>query len=261
MSAISLAGCGAVVTGGGRGIGAAIARTLSRAGAGVVITARTSSEIEAVAAGIRGAGGTAWAVTADVTDEESVRRLGAEARRLAGGIDILVNNAGDADSSPLAKTTLLAWNRMLTVNATSTFLCTREFAPDLASRGRGRVVNVASTAGLEGGKYIAPYTAAKHAVVGFTRAMAIELAERGVTVNAVCPGYADTPMTDRTMTNIGARTGLDRSAALAAVLAAGKQARLVTPDEVAEEVLRLCADGAASTTGHAIRIDGGSASR
>jgi 2-hydroxycyclohexanecarboxyl-CoA dehydrogenase len=257
----SLDGRVAVVTGGGRGIGAAIARALAREGAAVVVSARTAAEIAAVASAITAGGRASWAVTADVTEEESVRRLGAEARRLAGEIDILVNNAGGADSAPLRKTTLAGWNHMLAVNATSTFLCTREFAPDMASRGRGRVVNVASTAGLEGAKYIAPYTAAKHAVVGFTRAMAAELADRGVTVNAVCPGYADTPMTERTLRTIEERTGLDRAAALAAVLAAGRQSRLVTPEEVATEVVRLCGDAASSVTGQAIRIDGGAASR
>jgi NAD(P)-dependent dehydrogenase (short-subunit alcohol dehydrogenase family) len=261
VSAVTLQGRAAVVTGGGRGLGAAIAHALAGAGASVVVSARTAAEIEAVASAIRKGGGNAWAVTADVTDEESVRRLGAEARRLAGEIDILVNNAGDADSAPLARTTLAGWNRMLAVNATSTFLCTREFAPGMASRGRGRVVNVASTAGLEGAKYIGPYTAAKHAVVGFTRAMAVELADRGVTVNAVCPGYADTPMTERTMQTIESRTGLDHAAALAAVLAAGKQSRLVTPGEVAAEVVRLCADASVSVTGQAIRIDGGAVPR
>lgn len=149
---------------------------------------------------------------------------------------------------------------MLAVNATGTFLCAREFGPEMALRGRGRIVNVASTAGLHGGKYIAPYAAAKHAVIGFTRSIALELAERGVTVNAVCPGYTDTSLTDRTVRNVSTRTGLDRTAAVAAILATSGQARLVTPEEVAAEVCRLCLDEAAATTGQATLVDGGTTS-
>lgn len=261
MSVDPLAGRGAVVTGGGRGIGAAIARALAEAGASVVVSARGAAEIEAVAVSLRAFGARAWAVVCDVTDEASVRRLGEEARRHLGAVEILVNNAGDAASAPLAKITLGEWNRMLAVNATGTFLCTREFGPEMGARGHGRIVNIASTAGLHGGKYIAHYAAAKHAVVGFTRSVALELAERGVTVNAVCPGYADTSLTDRTVENVSTLTGLDRSAAVAAILAASGQARLVTPEEVAAEVHRLCLDEAAATTGQAIVLDGGTTSR
>lgn len=257
MSAGPLSGRGAVVTGGGRGIGAAIAHALAEAGASVVVSARSASEIEAIAASLRENGAAAWAVVCDVTNEASVRRLGEEARRHLGAVEILVSNAGDAASAPLAKITLQEWNRILAVNATGTFLCTREFGPEMALRGRGRIVNVASTAGLHGGKYIASYAAAKHAVIGFTRSIALEMAERGVTVNAVCPGYTDTSLTDRTVRNISTRTGLDRAAAVAAILATSGQARLVTPEEVAAEVCRLCLDDAAATTGQAILVDGG----
>ncbi len=260
MSAGPLSGRGAVVTGGGRGIGAAIAHALAEAGASVVVSARSASEIEAIAASLRAKGAAAWAVVCDVTEEASVRRLGVEARRHLGAVEILVSNAGDAVSAPLAKITLEEWNRMLAVNATGTFLCTREFGPEMASRGRGRIVNVASTAGLHGGKYIAHYSAAKHAVIGFTRSIALELASRGVTVNAVCPGYTDTPLTDRTVENVSTRTGLDRAAAVAAILATSGQARLVKPEEVAAEVRRLCLDDAAATTGQAILLDGGTTS-
>lgn len=260
-----LTGRGAVVTGGGRGIGAAIARALAAAGASVVVSARTAAEIEAVAAALRAEGARAWAVRADVTAEASVRELGAEATRLlaAAGIavDILINNAGDAVSAPLAKVTLAEWNRILAVNATGTFLCTREFASAMAARGRGRVVNIASTAGLEGGKYISHYAAAKHAVVGFTRSIALELKARGVTVNAICPGYVETPLTERTIENIRARTGLGRPDAIAAILKTTGQARLVTADEVAAAALRLCLDEAAGRTGETIIIDGGRAPR
>jgi NAD(P)-dependent dehydrogenase (short-subunit alcohol dehydrogenase family) len=252
----ALHGRGALVTGGGRGIGAAIARALCEAGANVVISARTASEIEAVAEGLRGAGGSVQAVPCDVTDEKSVERLRTAARTHIGAVDILVNNAGASSSAPLRKITLEEWNRMLLVNATATFLCTREFAPGMADRGYGRILNIASIAGLEGAKYIAHYCAAKHAVVGFTRAMAVEFAGTGVTVNAICPGYADTPMTDRTLQDVGARAGLPRERALEAVLATTGQERLVTPQEVAAEVLKLCSVESGNRTGEAILLRG-----
>ena len=145
---------------------------------------------------------------------------------------------------------------MLAVNATGTFLCAREFVPRMVERGWGRVINVASIAGLEGAKFIAHYSAAKHAVVGFTRSIALELAGTGVTVNAVCPAYADTPMTERTLADVGARAGLSRDRALEAVLATTGQSRLVTPEEVAAAVLRLCREDAGPITGQAIVLDG-----
>lgn len=258
MTARPLDGRGAVVTGGGRGIGAAVARALADAGARVVVAARTRDEIERVAAALRERGARAWAVVCDVVDEASVRALGGEARRLLGAVEILVNNAGGSSSAPLRKIALEEWNRMLAVNATGTFLCTREFAPGMVERGWGRVVNVASLAGLEGAKYIAHYCAAKHAVVGFTRAAAAEFAGSGVTVNAVCPGYADTPMTERTLANVESRAGLSREQALAAVLATTGQERLVTPDEIAAAVLALCRADAGDANGRAVVLGRGS---
>jgi NAD(P)-dependent dehydrogenase (short-subunit alcohol dehydrogenase family) len=253
----SLASRGAVVTGGSRGIGAAIAGALSEAGAAVVVAARGQDDVERAAAALRARGARAFAFACDVTDEASVARLGAEARSRLGAVDILVNNAGASASAPLAKITLAQWQEMIAVNATGTFLCTREFAPDMAARRWGRVVNVASVAGIEGAKYIAHYCAAKHAVVGFTRAAAAELAAGGVTVNAVCPGYVDTSMTERTLDNVQARVGLSRTQALAAVLATAGQERLVTPGEVAAAVLVLCRDDAAGTNGQAIVLRAG----
>jgi NAD(P)-dependent dehydrogenase (short-subunit alcohol dehydrogenase family) len=243
MSRAALTGRGAVVTGAGRGIGAAVARALSSQGARVVVAARTTREIEEVASELRERGAQAWAVACDVTDEASVLALGREARRVLGAVDVLVNNAGDSASAPLRKIALADWERMMDVNATGTFLCTREFAPEMAGRGWGRIVNMASIAGLEGGKYIAHYAAAKHAVLGFTRSVAMEFEGTGVTINAVCPGYVDTPMTERTLANVEERADLSHEDALAAVLASAGQDRLVSPGEVASAVIDLCAGG------------------
>jgi NAD(P)-dependent dehydrogenase (short-subunit alcohol dehydrogenase family) len=246
------------VTGGGRGIGAAVARALAAQGAGLVVAARTAREIEEVASELRERSITAWAVTCDVTDEASVIELGREARRLLGNVDILVNSAGESASAPLRKIALSEWERMMDVNATGTFLLTREFAPEMAGRGWGRIVNVASIAGLEGAKYVSHYCAAKHAVVGFTRAIAAEFAGTGVTVNAVCPAYVDTPMTESTLANVETRAGLSREEALAAVLATSGQDRLLEPDEVAAAVLDLCAGGS-GLNGQAVILKSGGA--
>lgn len=256
MTRTMLAGRGAVVTGGGRGIGAAVARSLAEEGTAVVVAARTTREIEQVAEELRGRGAKAWAVSCDVTDEAGVQEMGREARRLLGSVDVLVNSAGDSDSAPLRKIALSDWQRMLDVNATGTFLCTREFAPEMAGRGWGRIVNVASLVGLEGAKYVAHYSAAKHAVLGFTRSIAIEFAGTGVTVNAVCPGYVDTPMTERTLASVEARSDLSHEEALKAVLASAGQDRLVSAEEVAAAVVDLCAGGS-ELTGQSIVLKSG----
>ncbi len=253
MSPRTLEGEVAVVTGAGRGIGAAVARKLAREGAKVALVARTKEEIEAVAAEITAAGGTAAAIVTDASDESAVEKLPAAVEKALGTpATILVHAAGASASSPFAKIALEDWRAMMDANATSAFLCARAFAPILTVRGAGRIVFIASIAGLGGARYLAHYTAAKHAVVGLMRALAAELEPTGVTVNAICPGYVDTPMTQQTLENVERRTKLDRDAALAAVLGSADQARLVSPEEVAAEVAALCHPEAVAVNGQTI---------
>jgi NAD(P)-dependent dehydrogenase (short-subunit alcohol dehydrogenase family) len=251
-------GAVAVVTGGGQGIGAAVAYALAAEGAAVVVAARRSDRVEHVASEIRGAGGKAWAVHCDVTDAASVTDLGKAASRHAGAIDILVNNAGVAHSAPLVKTTLEDWNRVLAVNATGTFLCTRAFISGMLERKRGSIVNVASVAGLTGGgaRYIAAYAAAKHAVIGLTESVAAEVEGTGVTCNAVCPGFVDTEMTKESVERVVAKTGKPADVALSALLASASQRRLITPDEVAAAVLALADPNGQRPNGTAVTIEG-----
>lgn len=254
---MSLEGRVAVVTGGGRGIGAAVAHTLSKAGAAVAVAARTESEITAVADALRSKDGRAAALPCDVTDEASVAAMAERAAEELGPVDIVVHSAGVATSATIGKTALEEWNRMLAVNATGAFLVTRAFFPAMLEAGRGRIVHVASVAGLAGARYIAAYAASKHAVVGLMRAAAAEAAGRGVTVNAVCPGYVDTEMTRESVERIASATGRSREEALEAILSEGRQHRLIESEEVADAVRWLCGDRAGGVNGQAIVLDGG----
>lgn len=253
----TLTGRGALVTGGGRGIGAATALALAESGAMVSVVARNEGQVLEVAAKLRSKGHQAFAFRCDVTNEKEVRDIALAAGEAMGQVDILVNNAGTAGSAPLKRVTLGDWNHMMAVNATGSFLFTRALVPGMVERGWGRVVNVASIAGLQGGRYIAAYTASKHAVVGLTRAVAAEVEGSGVTVNAVCPGYVNTPMTEQSVSRIVARTGREHGEALRLLLEQAGQYRLIPPLEVAEAVVELCRPEASDTNGQAIPMDGG----
>jgi NAD(P)-dependent dehydrogenase (short-subunit alcohol dehydrogenase family) len=257
MTTSFLRGRGAVVTGGGRGIGAAVARALAEAGARVLVAARSADQLEKTAEALREAGHEAWSAACDVTDETEVERLARSAAERLGVVDILVQSAGMAFSAPLHRMTLAEWETIFRVNVTATFLCTRAFLPGMVERGWGRVVHVASVAGLSGARYISAYAASKHAVVGFTRSVAAEVAPSGVTVNSVCPGYVDTTMTRESVARIAAKTGRSEAEALAAVLAANPQGRLIEPEEVARAVTWLCEEETRGVNGRAIVIDGG----
>jgi 3-hydroxybutyrate dehydrogenase len=248
---------GAVVTGGGRGIGEAVARALAAAGVRVIVAARARVEIERVAAALRAEGHDAAGVICDVTDPEAVERLREQAIARLGAVDILVNNAGIASSAPLKRQTLEEWRRIFAVNVEGTFLATRAFLPAMVERRSGRVVNIASVAGRTGAAYISAYTASKHAVIGFTRALAAEVAASGVTVNAVCPGYVATPMTEESVARIVERTGMAAEEARRRIVATNPQGRLIGPDEVGATVAFLCSEGARGIHGQAIGVDGG----
>jgi NAD(P)-dependent dehydrogenase (short-subunit alcohol dehydrogenase family) len=222
---VSVAGRHAVVTGGTRGIGRAIASLLAERGVRISILSRTGKGF--------------FHAQCDVTDEEQVRRAFAACRETNGPIEILVNNSGIAESAPLKRTDRAMWDRIIATNLTGTFLCTREAVPDMVAAGWGRIVNMASTAGLGGAPYLSAYCASKHGVIGFTRAVAAELAKSGITVNAICPGYTETEMMERTIANITARTGKSEHQTRELLAQSNPGGRIATADEVAEGVLQL----------------------
>ena len=241
-----LAGKRVLITGGGSGAGADLARGFAAAGAEVVITGRRADALRAVAGPLRAR----W-VIGDVTDEASVKSLFIE----AGPCDIVIANAGAADSGVLAKTTLHQWNAMIAVNLTGVFLTFREALGQF--RGDARLIAIASTAGLKGYAKVAPYAAAKHGVIGLVRSLALEVARKGITVNAICPGFLDTPMTDHSVQVIADKTGRSMDQARAALEALSPQNRLYQPSEVTAAALYLASDAAAGVNGTCMTIAGG----
>ena len=247
----------AVVTGGGRGIGAAIAQALGAAGARLALLGRDRAELEARTHALMDEHAIqAKFIVCDVADEAAVEHAFARLRDLLGDPAILVNNAGQSAGVAFTETSRETWDRMIAVNLTGTFLCTKQVLPAMLAAGAGRIVNVASTAGLKGYSHTAAYCAAKHGVVGLTRALAMETAKRGITVNAVCPGYTDTDMAAAAIQNLvdAGRTEDEARRAITRVMPIG---RLIRPEEVASAVLWLCSDEAAAVTGQAIPVAGG----
>jgi NAD(P)-dependent dehydrogenase (short-subunit alcohol dehydrogenase family) len=246
----------AVVTGASRGIGSTIAAALVARGARVSLLGRDAENLTTVSKALGGPS-RAVPIAADVTESDCVSAAFATARQHFGPVHILINNAGQAASAKFTETDETLWNRILAVNLTGTYLCTRQAVPDMLQVGFGRIVNVASIAGLRGGAYISAYVASKHAVVGLTRSLALEFATRNITVNAVCPGYTDTDIVRGAIANIVSKTGRSEAEALASLVATNPQRRLITPEEVAHTVLWVCGPGAESITGQSIVVAGG----
>jgi len=249
----------ALITGGGRGIGRAIAIAFAREGASIALLARTRAQVESVADEIANELGVeTLAIEGDVSDAASVSRAFAHtSEQFGGGPDILVNNAGIVETAPFLKSDEAMWERHLKVNLGGTFRCTQAALPAMIERRWGRVINIASIAGKTGAPYISAYAASKHGVLGLTRSLALEVATNGVTVNAICPGYVDTEMTTRGIENITAKTGKAASAALEAIKQMSPQNRLVTAAEVAALALLLASEEGRGINGQAINVDGG----
>jgi NAD(P)-dependent dehydrogenase (short-subunit alcohol dehydrogenase family) len=255
--ALPLPGRRAVVTGGSRGIGRSIALTFAAGGADVAVVARGREELEDVAGAVRALGRRSVVLPCDVTDPTQVERMAATLQEALGGVDIVVNNAGAGGSHKFLGHPDDLWHRMLTANLTSVYYVTKALVPAMVAQRWGRIIMIASTAAKVGARYIAAYTAAKHGVLGLTRALAVELAPYEITVNAICPGYVDTPMTQASIANITERTGMSPQESREALERLSLQHRLIAPEEVARAALFLAQDAARGITGQALSVDGG----
>lgn len=246
-----------VVTGASRGIGRELALTYARSGASIALVARSAPHLAVLADQIAQSGGISYPITCDVSDSAQVATLCDRVIAHLGGVDILVNNAGAAQSHKFVEHPDALWHTMIALNLTSVYYVTKALVPTMIAQQSGRIINIASIAAKTGARYVAAYTAAKHGVLGLTRALAAELVTFGITVNAICPGYVDTPMTDHTVANIVTRTGTTEAQAREALARTNPQGRLILPSEVAALALYLALDSAAGITGQAINIDGG----
>ena len=253
LTTASLAGKHALVTGGGTGIGAAIAFALAECGAAVTICGRRDAELQTSAARHKNI----HPQTADITDADSLGQLYRDAEAARGGLSIVIANAGAAESAPAEKVSRALWDHTIAVNLTGAFLSVQPALAAMRARKWGRIIFIASTAGLKGYAYVAPYVAAKHGVIGLTRALAIETAKAGITVNAVCPGYTETPMLERAVDRIVTTTKHSESETRGVLAATNPQNRFIKPQEVAAAVIWLCAGDSAAITGQAISVSGG----
>jgi 3-hydroxybutyrate dehydrogenase len=252
-----LAGRVALVTGASQGVGRAITLAYAEQGAEVILAARNVAALEQVAAEVTARGGRAHVIPCDVSDPAQIADMAAAAHERAGGVDILVNNAGIAGSHKLIGHPDELWERIIDVNLTAVFRVTRAIVPQMVEQRWGRIITIASVASRVGNRYMAAYTASKHGVLGLTRALAVELNPSGITVNAICPGYVDTPMTDGTIANIVTRTGRSPDAARDTLAATSPQNRLIEPEEITAVAVMLASEAARGITGQAINIDGG----
>jgi NAD(P)-dependent dehydrogenase (short-subunit alcohol dehydrogenase family) len=258
MNKSTLRGRHAVITGGGHGLGAAIARALAHQGCDLTLMGRDRQRLANTAAQLAETHAVdAHAVECDVSDGASVERAFQSAHQLLGAAHILVNNAGQGEGAAFLDTTREVWDRLLAVNLTGTFLCTQAALPAMLAAQSGRIINIASTAGLKGYARVAAYCASKHGVVGLTRALAAEVARQGITVNAVCPAYTDTEMTDRTVESLSRARGWAPEEARKKLERLIPIGRLIKPEEVAHTVAWLCSPDAAAITGQAIAVAGG----
>lgn len=254
---MELLGKTALVTGGGRGIGRSCALALARAGAQVVVAARTMTEIQEVAKEIEALGRPALAVSLDVSKTESVEAAFNQVAEKWGGCDILVNNAGIAASAPITKCTEELWLEIIEINLNGVFRCMKAVLPTMIARNWGRIINIASIAGKAGAPYISAYTASKHGVLGLTKSAAQDVATKNITINAICPGYVETDMGERAMNTIISKTGASKEQARLALEQTTPQRRLFQPEEVAFLTLTLASPLAAGINGQAINICGG----